>query len=171
MLTTSLNQPTDVGAFDVDGDGIDDVVACSDDEMYWYDGTTAVTISTTLAGGTCSLAAGDVDADSDLDILVNEAAGNTLGWIENADQGTTWTVHTVMTGTHNSGHVFVADVDGDADVDAIYTHVLDDTITWYENGGASLTSATAHTISGDFNMIAVSAAGDIDGDTQCRNQV
>jgi hypothetical protein len=107
-------------AADMNGDGVKDLVAHSDDEVVWYEDLgdwnfVKHPIGPAPSGGTdpC-VSVSDLDRDGDTDVLI--ATAGFLGWFE--DQDTTWIRHTVDTlaSWHRAS---AADVDLDSDLDIV----------------------------------------------------
>ncbi len=152
---------------DMDNDGDVDLVAAAynDTKLAWYenDGTPRGEgwIPHVISNETyrpTDLAAADMDADGDFDIVLN---GDGLNWYEN--DGTSanggWTPHRIVS---RGGQFRVADIDGDGDPDVLAGQ---DPVTWYENDGTARNEGwVAHENDrGVSDVVAVSTA-DIDGD-------
>ncbi len=134
-LPSGLDQrdQTVAAAFDVDGDGIDDMVVggrrgTTGPSLVWYeladDGWDVRTIEPdTLrleAGGTFA----DIDDDGDLDLVVGEdLSGNRMWWWENPSPNLDqrWTRRQIKTSGSNKHHdQAFGDVDGDGDLELLY---------------------------------------------------
>ncbi|MBK1702980.1 FG-GAP-like repeat-containing protein [Halochromatium glycolicum] len=126
---------------------------------------TAVTLPP-LADDAYALAAGDVDADGDLDLVVTGADGPRL--LLNQATGGGAGVFTESAGLPALGAValgaVLVDVDGDADLD-LFLAVADGQDRLLLNDGAgAYTDATAARLPPDVATGAAAAAGDVDGD-------
>ncbi|MCD4775960.1 MAG: T9SS type A sorting domain-containing protein [Candidatus Aegiribacteria sp.] len=78
---------------------------------------------------------GDIDGDSDIDVLVCEYYADSLVWFENIDGDSYfWERHFI--GAGNDPHTAaLADIDNDGDLDAIAGYYSGDSVVWYENDG------------------------------------
>lgn len=161
---------------DLDGDGDNDIIASFTDfdpmdpintshNSWWENlGTDPVTwtersISTTYSNR--SVAAIDLDGDSDLDLLkAPNRAGFPIIWLENVNgDGQTLTEHTLAATTPDIIAVRAIDIDGDNDADVVGGG---DALVWYENNGSGggWTSATV----ADSDLIDFVALGQVDQD-------
>ena len=82
--------------------------------------------------------AGDIDGDSDLDILSASAkdpfSRSIIAWHENVDgQGSFGRPEIINDRTEFAQSVYMADLDGDGDLDVLSASALDDTVAWYKN--------------------------------------
>ena len=168
-ITTSTNNPNEVYAIDVDGDGDMDVLSASqnDDKVAWHENDGAGTFTThtiaTSADGPLSVYAADVDGDGDIDVLSASFNDDKIAWYENNGQANpTFTTHTISTNCDFARAVYAADVDGDGDMDVLSACQWDNKIAWYENNGAE--SFTEHVLSTSSNRAWDVAAVDLDGD-------
>ncbi|MBW2310537.1 MAG: VCBS repeat-containing protein [Deltaproteobacteria bacterium] len=172
-ISSSAVGATSVYAADVDGDGHMDVVSFSysDDKIAWYKNTagdgsawTEHTV-TTVAVGTESVYAADIDSDGDLDIMSASSVDDKIAWYENtAGNGSAWTAHTISTAADGATSVYATDLDGDGDIDVMSASADDDTIAWYENTAGDGSAWTAHTISTAADGATSVYAVDVDGD-------
>jgi hypothetical protein len=152
--TTSVfpREPDLVIAADIDGDGDLDLVS-NDTNLsnlraeYWhrnldgagsFDGGQSFAITGGFRG-TIDLAAGDIDGDSDTDVLVGWGETSELRWHENADGvGNSWTVHFVSASVSQIRSAELVDLDGDGDLDILTSSDIEGLglsprVAWYEN--------------------------------------
>ncbi|MDA2936763.1 FG-GAP-like repeat-containing protein [Acidobacteria bacterium AH-259-A15] len=173
VITDITDNPMDVFAADVDGDGDMDALSAAfiDDTIAWYENTDGIggtwdrhiiTIDPNFARLAESIFAADVDGDGDLDALSTNRFQARVAWHENTDGiGGSWISHTITTGTPLD--VFAADIDSDGDVDAL--SAFNTSMVWHENtlgNGSAWTSRTIPTTNTGF--IASVFAADVDGD-------
>ena len=139
-ITTNADNPYEVYAADLDGDGDVDVLSASreDDTIAWYenDGSESFTEHpiTTSADYATSVYAIDVDGDGDVDVLSASKDDNTIRWHEN-NGSESFTAHTLNTSAQKAKTVYAIDMDGDGDMDVLSASPDDDTIAWYEQNG------------------------------------
>ncbi|EGB11799.1 hypothetical protein AURANDRAFT_61005 [Aureococcus anophagefferens] len=180
-----------VFTIDVDGDGDVDVVAMAAlvDTASWFEngcaGPTAAPtatptpkattfctsvafserIITTLADGTRSLYAVDVDGDGDVDVLSASENDDTVAWYE-SDGSQSFTERIITNSADGSRSVFAIDVDGDGSIDALSADSGDDTVAWYENDGSqSFTERIVTTLADNvYSVYAIDLDGDGDVD-------
>jgi hypothetical protein len=102
-------------------------------------------IITTDAFGANAVGASDLDNDGDLDVFAScnkndQVTGHEkIEWYENTSgDGSTWTVHTLMSFWDAPADIAGADLDADGDVDLVVP-AQDHTrkVSWFENNGAS----------------------------------
>ena len=165
-------------AADVDGDRRLDLVAMSDQSgLFWYriprDPTktwAACRIGEAVHGGVAPRGVGDLDGDSDADIV------RSTGWFENADgRGRRWLWHANIDGGNGGQYKdttksWIADMDGDRDNDVVMTTADSEAGTgwarWFENADGRGRRWTRHDIAsgkGDLHTLGV-ADFDNDGD-------
>lgn len=166
---------------DIDGDGIEDVVSCSDfpdhPVLAWYkipeDHTTNWDyhkIGTGIHGGIAPHGFGDLDNDGDTDIV----RGNS--WFENLDsRGNHWKEHNTLIppGGNRPDRYglalksWVLDMDGDGDLDIVETEAdtPDGRVFWFENTDQAAQfifhPITTNNTGQDFHSLAIA---DFDGD-------
>ena len=126
---TSIGQGPIILA-DVDGDGDPDIVSASrnDDLIVWYenlDGSNdfgAQRTITTRADGTCTIVAGDVDGDGDLDLASASEFDSKVAWYENLDgQGKFGDQQVIAVSLTMAVGCELADLDGDGDLDIVFS--------------------------------------------------
>jgi FG-GAP-like repeat len=169
-IATGADGAGSVFVADVDGDGDEDVLAAASDAgtLAWFERSgggawTRHTVTDTLPGASAVLAL-DVDRDGDQDVVGGAASvQDRVNWYENAaGDGSSWTVHEIVTAAGDASTLFAADLDRDGDGDVL-VGAASQPLAWYENGGDG-TSWTRRTLSTqEFGPVFVDAA-DLDGD-------
>jgi len=163
---------------DLDGDKVHDVVALSNDGMWWYKRAadpTAPWIEHKLTGVANpsvhgGVAVGDIDGDGDIDITRVDI------WLENADgKAGNWIEHKAFDfgqngpfGVQTRPRVIDVDKDGDNDVIQAEGDIVNGRIAWFENVDGHGKTWTMHMVrdkgsNQDFHSLAV-ADFDNDGD-------
>ncbi|MCB0643364.1 MAG: VCBS repeat-containing protein, partial [Phaeodactylibacter sp.] len=141
-LTINTDEPRDVAAGDLTGDGYKDIVAISseDGELMWFNNiggqglfTAKQTINqSNTEGSTVDLA--DLDNDGDLDILVGYGVdGNEVAWYENTNGFAAFGPKQIIGTAGTVRMVRAADIDGDGDLDVFAAAQLDDALIWFEH--------------------------------------
>ena len=107
------------------------------------------------------VAAGDINGDGALDLVITDDSADTVEWIDLVGVGAT---HSIAASVSGATGVAVADFDGDGDLDvAAAARDVDDVLLWF-NGGTGLTWTGPTTIANVSTGVTDLAAGDLDGD-------
>jgi len=157
---------------DIDGDDTLDVVACGNsvDDVVWYknEGGTPIswtkyTIDANLDGAWC-VDVGDIDDDTDLDVVATGRTVSDVVWYENSGgPPISWTKDTIDTNLGDAFVVDIADIDLDNDLDVVATGRSADAVVWYENGGGTPISWNKYFIDANLDGANFVFAADIDG--------
>ncbi|WP_203295471.1 FG-GAP-like repeat-containing protein [Luteirhabdus pelagi] len=168
-----VNEPLRGKLADVDGDLDLDIVILEENggKAVWFENTDGMgTYSNPIEILTeenmpISLAVGDIDSDSDIDVAVGsfELTGG-LSWIENLDGEGTFGSKNLMALNRVYPSLQIVDIDADGDNDILYTHYFEDTIGWYENLDGNGTFDEPIIIADNFSLPEDAIASDIDGD-------
>jgi hypothetical protein len=159
-----------VFAADLDGDGDLDALSASsaDGKVAWYENDGGSPPSFTPHVITSSLpdayfvVAGDLDGDSDIDVVSASFSNNTVAWYENnGAQPPSFTSHVISTAYEGPFRLAIADLDRDGrpDVLAGLIRAVGTPFVWFENLGGTPPAWSAHEVQVDFLY-----AGDVDGD-------
>lgn len=141
IISTSVNNATDVSFGDLDGDGDYDIAASSrdDDTIAWFENnggtnpTFTKVVLTNAADGARRVSIVDIDSDGDLDILAVSNYDDTVSWFENDGAiAPSFTEQVVTHSADGANGISVGDVDGDGDLDLFLASTNDNTIAWYE---------------------------------------
>ena len=135
-----------ISAFDLDGDGDQDVLGSAGSSLAWFknDGQGNLTIQPLIYFGRVdikSVDAADIDGDGDLDIITGSAANQltyakeVIAWYENDGTGTFGPPQTITTQTAGVNDVTTADLDGDGDLDVLSSATFANRVAWYQNDG------------------------------------
>ena len=163
------SMPTNVIAADFDGDGWTDAAASvfspGNSMRVWINdgaGTLLPSVEYEAGGNPGSLAAGDLDGDGDLDVIVVNSAltANSISIFVGLGDGTFLPQLELPTLVAPSD-VAIADFDLDGDRDALVTHVVSPAVLLFDNDGdGNLTPATISLGVGQ----ATPTVADFDGD-------
>jgi len=167
--TFGNNEPTNVIAADFNEDGWTDAAASifspgNSMRVWLNDGQGALLPSAVYAamGNPASLAAGDIDGDGHLDVIVVNSAitENTISVFIGAGNGTFLPQYTLPTLLAPSD-VALADFDNDGDLDALITHLGANSILLFVNNGVGGLASVA------FNLGVIQSTpnvADLNGD-------
>ncbi len=171
-IPTPANSEQWCAVADLDDDGDLDILDSegSPTALFWYENSGSQPPSFirhqlyTLVARIGSVAAVDLDADGDTDILQIESGGQ-LGWLE-SDGGSppTFTSHSITSVFISSLYSFgFADLDGDGDLDAFANDHHGETF-WWQSTGDSPPSFTQRSLGTTTSEGPIIRAGDFDGD-------
>lgn len=162
ILYAEPDEPSDVEATDVDGDGDPDAVVAApiNGLIGWYantDGSGAFgpfNLIRAEADSVLAIDAGDLDGDSDMDIVCAEAGSGLLNWLENNGDGTAWTVHALATGLSRPNTVRIIDLANDGDPDVVFTTHGDENfqVCWNNAGTLSAPASIGSIGAGPSSM-------------------
>jgi hypothetical protein len=160
---------------DMDGDSDIDVLSTArrEDVASWWEnvsGDGSSWIEHTIATDFIepfSAVAGDLDGDSDIDVVLSGLDTEAdVVWLENLDgAGTTWTEHVLDNNFDDARSALIVDLDSDLDLDILVTSREEDTVVWWENENGDATSFAAHILADDFDGARWAVAADVDGDS------
>ncbi len=142
IITATVNFPTGVIAFDIDGDQDSDVVASGayfGERLVWcenLDGKGAFGPARPVSQdmtASYSVFPADFDGDGDVDLLSANEQEDVVAWYENQDGlGNFGERRVVTTAIYRPRLALAADMDGDGDEDVI-AQIGDGVIAWFEN--------------------------------------
>jgi|GEM_PF-1452732 len=153
----------DVAAADVDGDGDLDVLGAAsgaDDVSWWENDGSACSPACTWTehlidgdvNGARAVAAADLDADGDLDVLAAASDADAILWWENDGSACApacaWPEHVIDGSFVAATSVAAADVDGDVDLDVLGTARNADDLAWWQNRGGQFALPTTDAVAG-----------------------
>lgn len=143
-IDNNFNGVCSVCSYDLDGDGILDVLAAANDinQIAWWKTAkdTAITFTRyvveTNATGIIYVDAADIDADNDLDILGASWQGDEVAiWLNNGGNPLSWEKVVVDDTVDRVHEVHGTFVDADTLIDIIAASGGDHQIIWYRNTG------------------------------------
>ena len=174
MISAALPDADLVAAADLDGDGDDDVVACSfsNGTIYWFENNVAgggfsgpprLVSDQSLRNKTLQPA--DLDGDGDQDILVSAKASDWFAWFPNTDgAGSFGPIRIIHGGVGGAWTAHAADVDGDGDLDVLGSARLSNRVVWYENLDGQGNFGSMQIIADRTTLVGSVTTADLDGD-------
>ena len=161
---------------DLDGDDDLDLIYTSwqNDAVYWFEndfdgsGGFGPRRNVATVRGANGVAAGDLDGDLDLDLVVAGRKNNTYYWIENANgDGSSWVRNTLASGLTGPQVVALADLDQDDDLDVVAGgSESQGKLVWFENTAGDGTAWTTHELDeawiGSIQVVDLDFDGDPD---------
>lgn len=175
IISETLNDPYSVFAADLDGDGINDVLAASvtGDTVGWFknldgQGTfgTYLPIST-LTDGPTSIYAADADGDGDMDVFSTSSGDDKVAWYENMDgQGNFGSQQIISTNFNVPVFLVSGDIDDDEDIDIISgsSDFVNGKIVWFKNIDGQGDFVEQQILSSNISRSSEAILADIDGD-------
>jgi len=158
---------------DLDSDGDPDllVVAGASGAIREYEndgatppGLAGSSLATNL-GTVSDAAAGDLDSDGDVDIVVPVYQEGTLVRLENDGASPpTFTLWLVGDGAHGAAAVELVDLDRDGRLDVLSAQDLDGDVRWFDNDGGGLTGFTERSVGTGTPEARAARAVDLDRD-------
>lgn len=162
----------DVVTADVNGDGALDVVgaASATDRVVWWSNDDGDGVSWTefpideAFDGAHMVAASDVDADGDVDVLGTARWADEVAWWENlTGDGDSWAKHIIDGDFDGAASLALADIDGDGRDDVVATANSGDAVAWWRQNEDRRSWQKTLVVTGFDGAQAVVVA-DIDGD-------
>ncbi len=155
-----INNPFHFVVDNFDGDNYKDIVVCAQHAFDAYgvffvknngDGTFATPDQIEEDDFVNMIAAGDIDGDTDIDIIVSKNGMFTNGGLyKGINNGSGSFTYSAITTTAKFNYLKMADMDGDTDLDLIVLS-NDFIVYWYENDGSA--SYTSHAITTPYESI------------------
>jgi hypothetical protein len=148
IVAGAFSYVNDVYGADIDGDGDNDIVGVTNDEigfLSWYenlDGQGAFSERIDITTGVLnasSIVCADLDNDGDMDVLYGStpdagAETSEVAWCENLDGMGTFSPKQLIGGQLQFvQEVYAEDIDGDGDLDVFATSQNNDKVVWYRN--------------------------------------
>ena len=135
--------PHSVFASDIDNDGNLDILSASDydDKVSWFrntDGSGTFSTPRTItssADGACSVYAGDLDGDGDMDVISASSEDGNITWYENYNIASGYFnyKYSIATGLDGACSVIADDFDGDGNLDVAMAAFFDNKVAWFKN--------------------------------------
>jgi len=168
-LASGLSEPEGLAAGDLDGDGIQDLVAAvsGDATLYWLEGTASGFAAPAVLDsgwtGVRQTRVADLDRDGDDDVLFAASTAGVLGWLDSAGNPVVSTTQRTIDGAlAGAWDLEVADIDHDGDLDV--AAAADSWFGYYENDGAVPPAWTQRTVSTTAVVPGGVTVVDVDGD-------
>ncbi len=174
IINNTQDVPKTVLSSDIDGDGDNDVIACSryDNTIAWYENVggqgnfSGMNIITSTADTAIGMDVADIDGDGDMDVVSDSSSiVNTPSWYRNMNgEGTFGGEHIITSENFGLMFVLATDLDGDNDNDIVSVEFGGNTIAWFENLNGFGTFGTKQIITTEVLQPSVVDVGDIDND-------
>ncbi len=166
-IASNLNNPRQVAAADLDGDGDVDIVPIegNNNMLRWWenDGNqefAPVEIDSLFSPRSVNIV--DLDGDGDMDIVTESIDHDEVYWFCNNGDAE-FTRYTVASDMDTLLCCYPADIDGDGDIDIVSGGEND--VLWWENDGTPEEDGwTEHIIDSEVDRIRTLCAVDFDGD-------
>ncbi len=161
----SIDGIYDVKVIDIDEDGDRDIVfgAANTPKTGWYENNGSETFTQRALNssyqGTC-VDAGDMDGDTDIDIVSCKYGTSIIWWQNNGSES--FTEFTVSTGNTTPLDIKVIDLDDDGDSDIVSTWQTGNKVLWYDNNGTG--TFTQRTVDSSVTTPYYMDVGDVDDD-------
>ena len=173
VIDSSFLQAHEVYVYDLDKDNNMDVIGASaqGDVVAWWrnDGGSPVNWTKQNIGtsfnGARSIAAGDIDGDTDNDVVGAALLSNEIAWWRN-DGGNPidWTKISITSNFNGSHKVCLFDLDGDQDLDILGTAYMNNQIAWWRNDGGDPIEWTKIEVTNNFYGAVIAYSYDLDED-------
>ena len=170
-VAAAFDGPQHAVSADLDDDGDLDVIGVANfgDEVVWWEnllgdatGWSEHLVTSTLDSPR-AVAAADLDADGDLDLVSGSWSGGSVLVLLNAGDASSWVEVTAATGLGGVRGLSVRDIDRDGDADVVVAAETADTVVWLQNGGDA-NSWTERTVSASFDGAHAVTTFDLDRD-------
>jgi len=173
IIDSSFLQAHEVFVLDLDKDNNMDVIGASAQGhiVAWWrnDGNIPVNwtkqnIGTNFSGAR-SISAGDIDGDSNNDVVGAALLSNEISWWRN-DGGNpiVWTKFSVSNNFNGAHKVCLFDLDGDQDLDILGTAYMNNQIAWWRNDGGDPIEWTKIVVTNNFYGAVIGYSHDFDED-------
>lgn len=169
-LATDVVDFSDMSLVDLDGDGLQDVLASGTyDEIIWFRNTGASLPWPwhVVFGGQCTDNAlpvpADMDGDGDQDVVFANHRYEIL-WAENGLPDSSWTLHAVTGVKNRLMAIDAADIDCDGDFDVFGALAQNEWVGWWENSDGAGGAWVEHFIDDDVYYPYGLDAADVDSD-------
>jgi PKD repeat protein len=138
VISSEIQQPTEVHAVDIDGDSDLDILLSSRDKdnITWFSNNGDGTYGAKQVIGTdvewaYSVYPADLDNDGDLDVLTASYRNNNLIWFENKSDGIFSDKKMIDDAANGSKSVYAADLNGDEDLEILTANSASNSVSWY----------------------------------------